>query len=67
MKLRNAIGIDPDSKGFVCALVRIGENKALNKGFLATENNLKQFIRWVKRQEDIIISIEGHNGQSKPT
>jgi len=66
MKLRNAIGIDPDSKGFVCALVRIGENKAFTKGFLSTESNLKQFIGWVKKQEDTIISIEGHNGQSKP-
>lgn len=64
--MRDAIGIDPDSTGFVCALVRAGADLAKTKGFMATEADLERFVKWVKAQGDIIVAIEGSNGLSKP-
>jgi transposase len=66
MKLRNAIGIDPDAKGFQCALVTVGEPQPQQKGYLATEGGIESFIRWVKRQDEVIVAIEGKNGLSLP-
>ncbi|MCK4803768.1 MAG: IS110 family transposase [Spirochaetes bacterium] len=64
--LRDAIGIDPDSKGCQCALVKLGECQAQQRGYPATEEGMEGFIRWVKGKEDVIVAIEGSNGQSKP-
>jgi len=66
MILRNAIGIDPDAKGIQCALVKSGEARSQQKGYLATVEGLASFIRWVKAQDDIIVAIEGSNGWSLP-
>lgn len=64
--LRNAIGIDPDASGIQCALVKSGETRVQQKGYLATEEGLASFIRWVKVQDDVIVAIEGSNGLSLP-
>ena len=64
--LRDAIGIDPDSKGCQCAHVKLGECQTQQRGYLATEEDMERFIRWVKKQGDIIVAIEGSNGLSKP-
>lgn len=66
MRPRSAIGIDPDVKGLRCSLVGIEGDKPKMKGFLVTQKGLEGFIRWVKEKGDIIIAIEGSNGQSKP-
>jgi transposase len=66
MGLRDAIGIDPDSKGFVCATVKLSEMRVATKGYLTTEADLKAFLRWVKGQGDIIVALEGSNGLSRP-
>ncbi len=66
MRPRSAIGIDPDVKGIRCSLVGIEGDKPKMKGFLVTQKGLEGFIRWVKEKGDIIIAIEGSNGQSKP-
>jgi len=64
--LRDAIGIDPDSTGFICAVVTAASSVAKTKGFLATEAELGKFVKWVKAHGDIIVAIEGYNGLSKP-
>ena len=64
--MRNAIGIDPDSKGFVCAYVKASEMKVVTRGYLATEEDLGSFLKWVKMEGDVIVAIEGINGLSKP-
>lgn len=66
MRPRSAIGIDPDVKGIRCSLVGIEGDKPKMKRFLVTQKGLEGFIRWVKEKGDIIIAIEGSNGQSKP-
>ncbi|MBE3119822.1 MAG: IS110 family transposase [Candidatus Atribacteria bacterium] len=66
MGARNAIGIDPDSKGFVCAYVKLSETKVPTRGYMATEADLERFLKWVKDQGDVIVGIEGSNGLSKP-
>lgn len=66
MGLRDAIGIDPDSKGFICAAVRLSAAPVTTKGYLATDVDLKAFLRWVKSQGDVIVAIEGTNGFSRP-
>lgn len=66
MKQRNAIGIDPDSQGFVCAYVRRADANVTNKGYLATDSDLKCFLKWVKGEKDVMVAIEGSNGLSKP-
>ena len=66
MGLRDAIGIDPDSKGFVCATVKLSGAQVTTKGYLTTDCDLKAFLRWVKGQGDIIVGIEGSNGLSRP-
>jgi len=66
MGLRDAIGIDPDSKGFVCATVKLSGAQVTTKGYLTTDSDLKAFLRWVKGQGDIIVGIEGSNGLSRP-
>ena len=57
MKRRNAIGIDPDSRGFVCAYVKYSDTKVAHKGYLATEADLKSFLRWVKGEKDVVVAI----------
>ena len=37
MQERNAIGIDPDSQGFVCAYVKRSDAKVVTRGYLATD------------------------------
>ena len=64
--LRNAIGIDPDSKGIQCVLVKLEESRLVKKGFMATEEGMESFIRWIQKQGDVIVAIEGSNGQSRP-
>jgi len=59
-------GINPDSKGCQCALVKLGERQTQQRGYLATEEGMERFIQWVKRQGDVIVAIEGSNGLSKP-
>jgi transposase len=66
VKERNAIGIDPDSQGFVCAYVKRSDTKVANKGYLATDSDLKSFLDWVKGEKDVVVAIEGSNGLSKP-
>jgi len=66
MGLRDAVGIDPDSKGFICATVRLSGAPVTTKGYMVTESDLKAFLRWVKDQGDIIVAIEGANGFSRP-
>ncbi len=64
--MRDAIGIDPDSKGFVCAHVRATSAPAKTRGYLTTEADLGKFVKWVKDEGDVIVAIEGSNGLSKP-
>ncbi len=64
--LRNAIGLDPEAKGFASAYVKTVAEKVRIKTFLSDQENLAKFISWVKKQGDVIIAIEGSNGQSKP-
>jgi len=66
MQERNAIGIDPDAQGFVCAYVKRSETKVATRGYMATDSDLKSFLKWVHSQGDVIIAIEGSNGWSKP-
>lgn len=66
MGTRNAIGIDPDSKGFVCALVKTGDAKIATKGYSVSDAELESFIRWVRSEGDVIIAVEGLNGLSRP-
>jgi len=66
MTKRSAIGIDPDSKGFVCALVRSSNLKVITKAYMTTEASLGSFLKWVKEEGEPIVAIEGCNGLSKP-
>lgn len=64
--MKNAIGIDPDSGGFVCALVKAGSGQHVAKRFSVTVEALEQFLRWVKAEGTPIVAIEGTHGQSRP-
>lgn len=64
--MKNAIGIDPDSGGFVCALVKAGSGHHVTRRFSVTSEDLQQFLRWVKAEGTPIIAIEGSHGQSRP-
>jgi transposase len=66
MQERNAIGIDPDAQGFVCAYVKRSEAKVATRGYMATDSDLKSFLKWVQHEGDVMIAIEGSNGWSKP-
>ena len=66
MGLRDAIGIDPDSKGFVCATVKLSGAQVTTKGYLTTDSDLKAFLRWVKGQGETIVAIEGSNALNRP-
>jgi transposase len=66
MQERNAIGIDPDARGFVCAYVKRSEVKVGTRGYMATDADLKSFLKWARGEGDVIIAIEGSNGWSRP-
>ena len=66
MKESNAIGIDPDSQGFVCAYVKRSDAKVSVRGYLTTDADLKSFLQWVKGEKNVVVAIEGSNGLSKP-
>jgi transposase len=61
-----AIGIDPDSKGYLCCLVDGKEARGRRVGYLTTVRDLESLIRWVKNEGEPIVAIEGSNGFSKP-
>jgi hypothetical protein len=64
--MRNAIGIDPDSKGFICVAVKLSEMKVTMRGYMTTDLDLKSFLRWVKGEGNAIVAIKGSNGLSRP-
>ena len=64
--MRKAIGIDPDSKGYICCLVEAGEDQTARKGYVTTVKDLQSLLCWVKSEGDVIVTIEGSNGFSKP-
>jgi len=64
--MNKAIGIDPDSKGYVCYLVDTGEGRTTRKGFLITVPDLESLIRWIKKEGEVIVALEGSNGYSRP-
>lgn len=66
MKLRNAIGIDPDSQGCVCVFVELNQQRIMTKKFSITSNDLNNLVQWITTKDDVIVAIEGKNGQSKP-
>jgi transposase len=66
MEAREAIGIDPDSKGFVCAHVKVAQPLVVTKRYTTSDSDLKAFLRWVQGQGDVIVAIEGSNGLSRP-
>ena len=66
MQERNAIGIDPDAQGFVCAYLKRSEAKVATRGYTATDSDLRSFLKWVQSEGDVMIAIEGSNGWSKP-
>ena len=66
MQERKAIGIDPDARGFVCAYVKRSEVKVGTRGYMATDSDLKSFLKWAQGEGDVIIAIEGSNGWSRP-
>ena len=50
MGLREAIGIDPDSRGFVCAYLKIAQPAVTTKSYMTSDSGLKAFLRWVQGQ-----------------
>jgi transposase len=64
--MNKAIGIDPDSKGYVCYLVDTGQERTRRKGFLITVPDLESLVRWVKNEREVIVALEGSNGCSRP-
>ena len=64
--MSKAIGIDPDSKGYICCLVEAGEEKTARKGYVTTCKDLASLLRWVKGEGEVIVAIEGINGFSRP-
>jgi transposase len=63
--VRDAIGIDPDSKGFICAHVKASA-PVKTRGYLATQGDLEKFVKWVKAEGEVIVAIEGSNGLNRP-
>jgi hypothetical protein len=64
--MKCAIGIDPDSSGLVCALVNAGTAQVITRSFLATKEGLAELLRWVRRQGQVLVAVEGTHGQSQP-
>lgn len=42
--VKSAIGIDPDSRGFVCALVMDGKTQATNRRFSVSQEGLESSL-----------------------
>ena len=64
--MNKAIGIDPESKGYVCYLVDSGNERTVRKRFLITVPDLEELVRWVGKQGEVIVAVEGSNGHSRP-
>ena len=64
--MNKAIGIDPDSNGYICCLVDVKEAHGKKMGYLTTLRDLESLVRWVKKEGTPIVAIEGSNGISKP-
>ena len=64
--MEKAIGIDPDSKGYVCCLVEGAEGRTVGKAYSTICRDLDGLIRWVKSKGEVIVAIEGTNGFSRP-
>ncbi len=67
METKSVIGIDPDSLGFVCSMLKLNKmNFVHKKEYSTSSEGIANFIKWAKKQGECIIGIEGSNGQSRP-
>ena len=66
MDVIKAVGIDPASGDYECALIQQGMKKVIHKVFSVKKNSLKEFITWIKKERIEIIAIEGHGGFCMP-
>jgi transposase len=64
--MNSAIGIDPDSTGFVCALVKDSKAQVITRRFSVSQKGLSEFLCWVRAEGTPIVGIEGTHGQSRP-
>jgi hypothetical protein len=60
------IGIDPDSKGYICYMVDAKKAQGKRMGYLTTVRDLASLIRWIKKEGQPIVAIEGSSGFGKP-
>ena len=65
-RMNKAIGIDPDSQGYVCCLVEGGAERVIHKAYTTTNRDLESMMRWVRREGEVLVVIEGSNGLSRP-
>ena len=64
MKEYTAIGIDPDVRGFECYLVSlVGDNE--QSYFESTNKGIADFITWAGKTKNVVIAIEGSDGQCR--
>jgi len=47
---RKAIGIDPDSKGYICSLIDTAEGRVTQKSYLTTAEGMVRLISWVRSE-----------------
>lgn len=66
MNQGKAVGIDPDAKGFKCILLQNGIQKKEGRHFSIEQQGLQDFVKWIQSLKEVIIAIEGANGQSRP-
>ncbi len=60
-----AIGIDPDVRGFECNRVCSSTGKNERSYFESTNKGISNFIAWAATFKNVVIAIEGRNGQNR--
>ena len=66
MEIIKAIGVDPASGDYQCALIQEGKKKVINKTFSVKSDSLTDFIYWVEKEKVRIIAIEGQGTPALP-
>ncbi len=62
MEVIKAVGIDPASGDYQCALIQEGKKKIIHKVFSVKNDSLTDFIYWIREEKVRIIAIEGQGG-----
>lgn len=66
MQSLRVVGVDPASGDYQCALVEQGNRRTHHRKFSVAENELMEFVEWIRAMQVDVVALEGRGGFCLP-